>query len=75
MGRRMGATVNKQYLPLNGRPILGHTVALFDQHPLIDKIYVIIPADEFELCRRASSGRIRCIMVCRPVLPVPTTFC
>jgi len=52
MGRRMGATLNKQYLPLNGRPILGHTIALFDQHPLIDKIYVITPADEFELCRR-----------------------
>ncbi|OEU75284.1 MAG: 2-C-methyl-D-erythritol 4-phosphate cytidylyltransferase [Desulfuromonadales bacterium C00003107] len=52
MGRRMGATVNKQYLPLNGRPILGHTIALFDEHPLIDKIYVITPADEFELCRR-----------------------
>jgi 2-C-methyl-D-erythritol 4-phosphate cytidylyltransferase len=52
MGRRMGATVNKQYLPLNGRPILGHTIALFDKHPLIDKIYVITPADESELCRR-----------------------
>jgi len=52
MGRRMGATVNKQYLPLNGRPILAHTIALFDQHPLIDKIYLITPADEFELCRR-----------------------
>jgi 2-C-methyl-D-erythritol 4-phosphate cytidylyltransferase len=52
MGRRMGAAVNKQYLPLNGRPILAHTIALFDQHPLIDKIYLITPADEFELCRR-----------------------
>ena len=52
MGRRMGATVNKQYLPLNGWPILAHTIALFDQHPLIDKIYLITPADEFELCRR-----------------------
>lgn len=52
MGRRMGATVNKQYLPLNGRPILAHTIALFDKHPLIDKIYLITPADEFELCRR-----------------------
>lgn len=52
MGRRMGATVNKQYLPLNGRPIVGHTIALFDKHPLIDKIYLITPADEFELCRR-----------------------
>lgn len=52
MGRRMGATVNKQYLPLNDRPIVGHTIALFDQHPLIDKIYVITPVAEFEQCRR-----------------------
>ncbi len=52
MGRRMGAAVNKQYLPLAGRPILAHTVALFDGHPLIDKIFLITPADEFALCRR-----------------------
>lgn len=52
MGRRMGAAVNKQYLPLNGRPILAHTIALFEAHPLIDRIYVITPAEEFEQCRR-----------------------
>ncbi len=52
MGRRMGAAVNKQYLPLAGRPILAHTIALFDGHPLIDKIFLITPADEFALCRR-----------------------
>ncbi len=52
MGRRMGAAINKQYLPLRDRPILAHTIALFDQHPLVDKIYLITPADEFELCRR-----------------------
>ena len=52
MGRRMGAAINKQYLPLNGRPIVGHTIALFDNHPLVDRIYVITPADEFDMCRR-----------------------
>ena len=51
MGRRMGADINKQYLPLGGRPVLAHTIALFDNHPLVDRIYVITPADEFELCR------------------------
>lgn len=51
MGRRMKASVNKQYLPLGDRPILAHTIALFDIHPRVDHIYVIVPADEITLCR------------------------
>ncbi len=50
MGRRMGAAVNKQYLPLNDRPILAHTIALFDNHPRVDRIHVIIPAAEMAQC-------------------------
>ncbi|ABA87366.1 2-C-methyl-D-erythritol-4-phosphate cytidylyltransferase [Syntrophotalea carbinolica DSM 2380] len=52
MGRRMGASVNKQYLPLGDRPVLSHTIALFDRHPGIDHIFVICPEAEFPLCRR-----------------------
>lgn len=52
MGRRMGASVNKQYLPLGDRPVLSHTIALFDQHPSIDHIYVICPEAEIPLCQR-----------------------
>jgi 2-C-methyl-D-erythritol 4-phosphate cytidylyltransferase len=51
MGRRMGAAVNKQYLPLDDRPILAHTIALFDNHPRVDRIHVIIPAAEMAQCR------------------------
>lgn len=51
MGRRMGASVNKQYLPLDDRPILAHTIALFDNHPRVDRIHVIIPAAEMAQCR------------------------
>lgn len=51
MGRRMGATVNKQYLTLADRPILAHTLALFERHPLIDRIYVISPRAELDFCR------------------------
>jgi 2-C-methyl-D-erythritol 4-phosphate cytidylyltransferase len=51
MGRRMGAAVNKQYLPLDDRPILAHTIALFDHHPRVDRIHVIIPAAEMAQCR------------------------
>lgn len=52
LGRRMGASLNKQYLTLADRPILAHTLALFDGHPRVDGIYVISPADEVPFCRR-----------------------
>lgn len=52
MGRRMNAGVNKQYLQLAERPILAHTLALFDTHPRIDRIVVISPAEEIDYCRR-----------------------
>ncbi len=52
MGRRMGATVNKQYLELAGKPILAHTLALFDQHPQVEHIYPILPADDVDYCQR-----------------------
>ncbi len=52
MGRRMGTSVNKQYLDLAGKPILAHTLALFDQHPQVEHIYPILPADEIDYCRQ-----------------------
>lgn len=52
LGRRMDAGVNKQYLQLADRPILAHTLALFDGHPRIDHIIVISPEDEIDYCRR-----------------------
>lgn len=52
MGRRMRAVLNKPYLLLDDRPILAHTLALFDEHPQVDHIYVISPEDELAFCRR-----------------------
>lgn len=39
-GVRMGAGVPKQFLEINGKPILVHTVQLFQYHKMIDKIYI-----------------------------------
>ena len=39
-GVRMGAGIPKQFLEINGKPILVHTVELFQWHELIDKIYI-----------------------------------
>lgn len=52
MGRRMGTSVNKQYLDLAGKPILAHTLARFDAHPQIEHIYLMLPADEIDYCRQ-----------------------
>lgn len=52
LGRRMGGSVSKQYLSLNGRPILTHTLALFDAHPRVDHIYIIAPENRLDFCRQ-----------------------
>lgn len=51
-GSRMRAAVNKQYLTLADRPILAHTLALFDSHFVVDRIHVIAPEAEIDYCRR-----------------------
>jgi 2-C-methyl-D-erythritol 4-phosphate cytidylyltransferase len=57
MGRRMGASINKQYLELAGRPILAHTLALFENSPDIDRIIVISPQEETSFCREQVVNR------------------
>ncbi len=44
-GVRMGAGVPKQFLEINGKPILIHTLQLFQEHEEIDKIYLAMNPD------------------------------
>lgn len=44
-GVRMGAGIPKQFLEINGKPILIHTLQLFQEHEEIDKIYLAMSAD------------------------------
>lgn len=44
-GVRMGAGVPKQFLEINGKPIIVHTLQLFQYHRKIDKIYVAVLED------------------------------
>ena len=57
MGKRMGAGINKQYLLLRGRPILAHTIEVFERAPFVDDIYVIIPEQEIPFCREEVVSR------------------
>jgi 2-C-methyl-D-erythritol 4-phosphate cytidylyltransferase len=51
MGKRMGASINKQYLLLDGLPIVARTISVFERSSLIEAIYLVIPADEIPYCR------------------------
>ena len=44
-GVRMGAGIPKQFLEINGKPILIHTFQLFQHHHEIDKIYAAVQED------------------------------
>ena len=50
MGKRMGAGQNKQYLLLDGMPILAHTLRVFEESPCIAGIYLITPEPEIPFC-------------------------
>lgn len=46
IGSRMNAALPKQYLTLQGKTILEHTVAIFLNHPQIDKIVIALSAND-----------------------------
>ena len=47
-GVRMGAGKPKQFLEVNGKPIIIHTLEIFENHPKIDEIYVACKEDYIE---------------------------
>ena len=51
-GKRMGAKVSKQYIELNGKPILYYTLKKFSSCKDIDKIFLVLPKDEIEYCKK-----------------------
>jgi 2-C-methyl-D-erythritol 4-phosphate cytidylyltransferase len=52
-GIRMGAPVRKQYLSLDGSPILSHTLRVFDRSPDIHHIYLVVPEGDMAFCRQS----------------------
>ena len=48
-GKRMGG-IKKPYLDLAGRPILAHTLRIFQQCPLVDEIVVVAAEGDERMC-------------------------
>ena len=67
-GVRMGSHTRKQYLPLNGKPVLLHTLEVFDGCPAIQTIFLVMPPGDFGYCDETvlESGSIE-----TPVCMVP----
>lgn len=49
-GRRMGLKGKKQYLLLGDRPILAHTLTVFESSPLVDSIVLVVPPGDTKVC-------------------------
>ena len=50
-GKRMGGSVQKQYLELKGKPIIYHTLAAFQNSSLIDSIILVTGSEQMAWCR------------------------
>ena len=49
-GKRMGTKVQKQYLEIEGKPVLYYSLHAFEQSPLIDEIILVVGDNQKEYC-------------------------
>ena len=54
-GTRAAQSIPKQYVQIEGIPILAYTMRAFDRHPLIDDIYVVCRDEWADLVRRTAT--------------------
>ena len=50
-GTRLAGPTPKQYLPLAGKPVLAHTLAVFAGCGHVDEIILVVPAGDLDYCR------------------------
>ena len=50
-GARMNAGMNKQFIHINGKPLLAHTLEAFQTCEAIDSIMLVAGKDELQLCK------------------------
>lgn len=52
MSNRMGSKVNKQFISINNKPILAHSINKFERCKYVDEIIVVAREEEIEYCRK-----------------------
>lgn len=56
-GKRMGAEVSKQFIEVNGKPIIYYTLKAFEECTGIDEIILVLPKDEIDYFKREIETR------------------
>ncbi len=56
-GKRMGTVQSKQYLNLNGKPILYYTIKSSLDCNLVDNIILVVPSHEIDYCEMEILGK------------------
>ncbi len=51
-GTRLKSNISKQFLNIYNKPILAHTLSIFEKTPKVDAIYVSVPEDYLDSCRK-----------------------
>ena len=51
VGVRMGAAIPKAYLPLAGKPILAHTLEVFEAAPEVEEVTLVVNPPDLEYCQ------------------------
>lgn len=67
-GKRMQGSLSKQYLPLNGIPVLARTLMVFQYSPVVHDVFLVVPSDDIEFATRTIIEKYRISKVSQ-VLP------
>lgn len=67
-GKRMNSDVKKQYIEINGKPIIYYTLHAFEQNDVITDVILVTGAEDIEYCRseivsRFGFAKVRAVIV------------
>ena len=67
-GTRLKSNISKQFLNIYDKPILAHTISIFEKTPKVDAIYLSVPRDYLESCRedivkKYGFGKVRDLVI------------
>lgn len=66
IGQRMGSAIPKQFLEVNGKPIILYPLEIMEKHPLIDAIEIVCVADfidqMWEIVKNAGLQKVKWIV-------------
>lgn len=56
-GKRMGSEISKQFIKVNGHPILFYTIKAFEESELIQEIYLVLSSEDISYSREEIFNR------------------